>query len=150
MTEEDRLTTDGLEDVLTSEVETVEDETELVARDQVDQAAAETMDWLRKRLDESQTEIARLNNQLQGASHRNGYLEAQMETYQDQIKLLTQRPENDADASLPQRASEAKSACARQVSLDENRKLAHGQRFLGSSWTVSYCLCERPRVKTRS
>jgi len=118
VTETDRLSTEGLEDVLTSDVETVEgDEADEQEQDQVGQATVETMEWLRRRLDESQNEVARLNHQLQGASHRNGFLEAQLVSYGDQIKQLTQRQENDTPPAAPETTSDIQTTPVVQKSI---------------------------------
>jgi len=95
-TPDDGVTSDELDEVLnTADAEPVDDEyDDLTEHDQIDHTNAETMSWMRKRLDESLEEIRRLNHQLNGATHRNGYLEAQMDTFREQVKLLTQRDDN--------------------------------------------------------
>jgi hypothetical protein len=46
---------------------------------------------LQTQLDVALSEIKHLKQELQGATFRNGYLEAQMEQSREQIKLLTDR-----------------------------------------------------------
>lgn len=91
---EDRLTTEGLEDVLTAtEAEPVDDDEIYSAHgspDQSEHSSEETLSWYRQQLDESRHEIERLNQQLNGAHYRNGYLAAQVDVYKDQVKLLAQ------------------------------------------------------------
>jgi hypothetical protein len=84
----DRVSTAGIDDVLTQEVEAfdpLDDQDDYTP----DQSTSETMTWLRTRVDEKDAKIEALMKELQGATYRNGYLESQLETTKDQIKLLT-------------------------------------------------------------
>lgn len=70
-----------------------------VAQDSPSQPTAPAMDktpqdtveiiQLRTKVELMSSELKELKQQLQGASYRNGYLEAQSEAFQNQIKLLT-------------------------------------------------------------
>ena len=117
---EERVSTDGFEEVLDPlNAELVDQEEDDDDDDEghelVDQTslAVETPNWLKQRVEEKddhiqellqETEskiqekdkkIEQLQMQLQAASHRNGYLEAQNEVNQEKIKLLTQIPEEE-------------------------------------------------------
>lgn len=103
---EDQLSMDGLEDVLTAEED---DPSSQLTYDQVDYANRETMSWLRDRLDEQgeKLEIAirerderieSLQNQLQAATFRNGYLEAKCTTAEEQLKLLVDKKLSEPSA----------------------------------------------------
>jgi bacterioferritin (cytochrome b1) len=99
--DKDRVSTDGLEDILTGDVEEAFEE--LDDNDQADQAVQatrETLEWMRERIDnkdekidELRTQLDQLSAQLTAASYRNGYLESQQGHYEDKIKLLTMQPE---------------------------------------------------------
>lgn len=95
---QERISTDGLEEVLTTDSGD-EDDFEL-DDDQADYSSRETLRWLRDRLEdreerleeslrEKDDEIASLRSQLQAACYRNGYLEAKQESYEEKIRLLT-------------------------------------------------------------
>jgi hypothetical protein len=87
----DRASTEGLEDVLTQEAEIfepVEDDLDAYADDQT---TRETLNWLRERVDDKDRQIQELIKELQGATYRNGYLESQVQSSQEQMKLLTDR-----------------------------------------------------------
>lgn len=55
----------------------------------VDPGTRETLQWLRERLDDKDAKIEALTKELLGASYRNGYLESEVLTQKEQLKLLT-------------------------------------------------------------
>lgn len=66
--------------------------------DQTDQASESTIAWFRQKLDEKDdlirekdAKIEQLMKELAGASHRNGYLEAEKQHYSEKIHLLEDR-----------------------------------------------------------
>jgi chromosome segregation ATPase len=99
-TEGERLSTEGLEQVLTPDVELSSEDEEF--DDQVayaDQSTRETVEWLRDKLDDKDEKIDELRrklddltNHLAAATYRNGYLESKQEDYAAQIKQLTMTP----------------------------------------------------------
>jgi hypothetical protein len=101
ISDKDRISTEGLEEVLNGEVDEALEEFDDV--DQVDhhadQATRETLEWMRERLDDKeekievlQAKVEQMARELAGASYRNGYLESQNQQYQEQLKLITMRP----------------------------------------------------------
>jgi hypothetical protein len=101
VSDKDRLTTEGLEDVLTGDVEDGFEELDVTDQaDQAVEATRETLEWMRERIDDKEekieelrTKLDQLNNQLAAASYRNGYLESQQQTFEEKIKLLTMQPD---------------------------------------------------------
>lgn len=91
----DEVTVEDL-DVLdqTNEVDDQDDYT-------VDPATRETLQWFRERLDDKDAKIEALTKELLGASYRNGYLESEVVTQKEQVKLLTdsQSPANQPTIS---------------------------------------------------
>jgi chromosome segregation ATPase len=100
VTDADRLSTEGLEDVLTAEADDASEEYgEADHTDQAVDATRETLEWMRETIDQKEekiedlrTKIEALSNQLAAASYRNGYLEAQHQNYEEKIQLLTMQP----------------------------------------------------------
>lgn len=108
---DDRMSTEGFDDILNPESETLSPEDfvlgEIEEADQVDQANRETLQWLREKLDDRESKIEELteklmeaqvkqlevvqslNHQLMNANYRNGYLESQQTNHEQTIKLLT-------------------------------------------------------------
>ena len=76
------------------EVETIEVQGDL------GYATRETLQWLRESVDEKDKKILALSEEIAGANFRNGYLESQVNFYQDQIKLLEDRQGALASASF--------------------------------------------------
>ncbi len=54
-----------------------------------DAATRETLQWMREKLDDKDAKIEALTKELLGASYRNGYLESEVVTQKEQVKLLT-------------------------------------------------------------
>lgn len=71
--------------------------------DQADQASESTVAWFRQKLDEKDdlirekdAKIEQLLKELAGASHRNGYLEAEKENFTQRLLLLEDRQSKEA------------------------------------------------------
>lgn len=111
---EDRISTDGLDEILTAETDSLDEEMiDDEEVDQADQATRETLRWMRSRLDErdlrieelvkdKDQKIEELSRQLQAAVYRNGYLEAQQQMVEEKIKLIEDKsmrtPLDEAEA----------------------------------------------------
>jgi hypothetical protein len=101
--DKDRVSIDGLEDILTGDVEgAFEELDESDQADQAVQATRETLEWMRERIDDKdekidglRSQLDQLSAQLTAASYRNGYLESQQGHYEEKIKLLTMQPEKE-------------------------------------------------------
>ena len=102
---EQRLSTEGLEEILTPEPSDLDDDdsddSDLVENESL---TADTLDWFKQQVEEKDeliqklTEdkdrtIEELRRQLQAASYRNGYLEAQKEHNEETVRLLTEEKE---------------------------------------------------------
>jgi len=98
----ERVTMDGFDDVLGDVAEVVDESFDPAVEGLVEGeysgegATRETLSWFRERLDDKDAKIDELMEKVEGlmdklnsASYRNGYLESQVQTTQDQIKLLT-------------------------------------------------------------
>lgn len=75
--------------------------------DQADQASESTIAWFRQKLDEKDdlirekdAKIEQLLKELAGASHRNGYLEAEKENFTQRLLLLEDRQSKEAVAPV--------------------------------------------------
>lgn len=71
--------------------------------DQADQASESTIAWFRQKLDEKDdlirekdAKIEQLLKELAGASHRNGYLEAEKESFTQRLLLIEDRQSKEA------------------------------------------------------
>ncbi|MDP3506506.1 MAG: hypothetical protein Q8T09_00820 [Candidatus Melainabacteria bacterium] len=71
--------------------------------DQADQASESTIAWFRQKLDEKDdlirekdAKIEQLLKELAGASHRNGYLEAEKENFTQRLLLIEDRQSKEA------------------------------------------------------
>lgn len=96
---DDRVSTDGLEEVLTGEPEFFDatPENEVIDQDDYsDQSTRETLNWMRDKLDDKDSKIETLTKELMAAQYRNGYLESQIQTTTEQVKLLTDREREQA------------------------------------------------------
>ncbi len=89
---------EDLDEVLVEDLDVLDQTNEVDDQDDYasDPATRETLQWLREKLDDKDARIEALTKELLGASYRNGYLESEVVTQKEQVKLLTdsQSPTN--------------------------------------------------------
>ena len=86
----DRVSTDGFEGVLNSDKLEISDSDWEEGIDFDNAPLRDTLKWMQDALSEKDAKIHELNEKLMGAHFRNGFLESQIGTYTEQIKLITQ------------------------------------------------------------
>ena len=103
---DDRISTEGLEEILSPETSDLDDddndESDIVEDNEG--ITADTLDWFKQQVEEKDEllqkltiekdkVIEELRMQLQAASYRNGYLEALKEHNEEKVRLLTEEKE---------------------------------------------------------
>jgi len=90
--ESERVSTEGLEEVLSGD-DTELGEWDVSEAEPGDRVLQDTLRWLQQSVDEKDAKIFELSEKLMAANFRNGYLESEIGTVKDQIKLITQVPD---------------------------------------------------------
>lgn len=80
-------------------------------RDQADQSIDSTLNWMREKLDErdaqlreKEAKIEALTQQLAGANYRNGYLEAEKNSFEKQILMIEDQAKKTFESTEPEKS----------------------------------------------
>lgn len=83
-------------------------------RDQADQSIDSTLAWMREKLDErdaqlreKEAKIEALTQQLAGANYRNGYLEAEKNSFEKQILMIEDQAKKTFESMEPEKPEES-------------------------------------------
>jgi DNA-binding transcriptional MerR regulator len=92
-TEEQRISTEGLDEVLDGDQDVQVGEWDASDEAPTEQPLRDTLHWLQETITEKDRKIHELSEKLMAATHRNGYLESEIGTAKEQLKLITQTPD---------------------------------------------------------